>query len=405
MANTPDAILIVCGGILQIPAVKEAKKLGLKTIVTDMNPDAPCMRLADESYVLDIYDVDGHVRLVKKLKKNNNMKGVFTEGSEATISVAAAAKELGLPSISVSSAVNCRDKIMTRKILQKAKVPIPKWKEITSKNELPRAVKEIGFPLIVKSSNNSASRGSTKLWNENGLVNAYMSAKKNSSNGKVIIEELCNGEEQSVEIIFDINKKCLHLNIVDRFFSNNKWAVELGHINPTKIGEKYRRELFVITERAAKAMKVNFGVFKADTMMTKRGPIILEVTPRLSGGFDSQKTTPISSGRNFIRAAMMLSLGLSIDKNDLRHVWRKYAAVWTVLPKSGLVTKINGINKAKKMKGIREVILIKKAGDKIPEITSSAARPAYVISEGKTYLEALSAAQKGSNSIRYQIKQ
>ncbi|SMH72317.1 ATP-grasp domain-containing protein [Candidatus Nitrosotalea okcheonensis] len=404
MANTPDTIIIVCGGILQIPAVEEAKKLGLKTIVTDRDPNAPCRNLADEFYVLDIYDVKGHVKLVRKLKKENNIKGVFTEGSEATISVAAAANELGLPSISIRSAINCRDKTMTRRILSKAKIPMPRWKEITSRDNLSKAVKEIGFPLIIKAGNNSASRGSTKLWNEKGVIDAYNLAKRNSSNDKVIVEELCEGYEQSVEILFDKNKKCTYLNIVDRFFSKNKWSIELGHVNPSNLSPKEKMTLFKITQEAAKAMGINFGVFKADTMMTKRGPIVLEVTPRLSGGFDSQKTTPISSGRNFIRAAMMLSVGLPIDKKDLRHKWKKYASVWTVLSSPGVVTKIDGLKTLEKINGIKEIILIKKIGNKILPMTSSAVRPAYIISEGSSYQEALNLTLAGSDLIKYRVK-
>ena len=42
MANMLDAIIIVTGGMFQVPAVEEAKKLGLKTIVTDGKKNAVC---------------------------------------------------------------------------------------------------------------------------------------------------------------------------------------------------------------------------------------------------------------------------------------------------------------------------------------------------------------------------
>ena len=94
---------------------------------------------------------------------------------------------------------------MTRKILQKNNIPIPKWKQVTKKSILNDS-KKLGFPIIIKSSNNSGSRGSTKLYNEKGLLRAYDLAKKNSTNSKVLIEELLDGDEQSVEILFDENK-------------------------------------------------------------------------------------------------------------------------------------------------------------------------------------------------------
>ena len=137
---------------------------------------------------------------------------------------------------------------------------------------------------------------------------------------------------------------------------------------------------------------------------TKSGPKILEVTPRLSGGFDSQKTTPISSGRNFIRAAMRLSLGLPIDKNDFIHKQKKFSAVWAILPNSGKIKSINGINEVKKMKGIKEIIILKNKNDKIPKIINNAQRPAYVISEAETHEQALRIAQNGASKIKFRME-
>ena len=403
MANMLDAIIIVTGGIFQIPAVEEARKLGLKTIVTDGKKNAVCSSLADEFYVIDIYDIPKHLELIKKIKTKYNIKGVFTEGSEATITVAEVAKFLHLKGISPESAKKCKDKILTRQLLEKAKIPIPKWKEV-KKNTILNEARKIGFPIIIKSSNNSGSRGSTKLFNEKGLNSAYNLAKKNSSTGKVLIEEFLEGEEQSVEIFFDENQKCTFLNVVDRFFSNGKWSIELGHVNPTKICQKTELELFNLTKKSSHVMSVNFGVFKADTIITKSGPKILEVTPRLSGGFDSQKTTPISSGRNFIRAAMRLSLGLPIDKNDFIHKQKKFSAVWAVLPNPGKIKSVKGINEVKKMKGIKEIIILKNKNDKIPEIINNAQRPAYIISEAETYDQALKIAQNGASKIKFQME-
>ena len=403
MANMPDAIIIVTGGIFQIPAVEDAKKLKLITIVTDGNKNAICSNLADKFYNIDIYDVPKHLELIKKIKNDFNIKGVFTEGSEATITVAEIAKYLGLKGISPKSAKNCKDKIMTRKILQKNNIPIPKWKQVTKKSIL-RDSKKLGYPIIVKSSNNSGSRGSTKLYDEKGLFSAYNLAKKNSTNSKVLIEELLDGDEQSVEILFDDSKKCIFLNIVDRYFSEGKWSIELGHVNPTKLDQKTKKKLFQLAKKSAESMNVNFGVFKADTIITKYGIKILEVTPRLSGGFDSQKTTPISSGRNFIKSAMKLSLNMPIEKNDLSHKKRKFSAVWTVLPTPGKIKTIKGVDIAKRMKGVKEIIIMKQKNDKIPKIIDNTKRPAYVISEASSYVQALNIAKTAASKIKFMVE-
>jgi len=399
----PDAIIIVAGGILQIPAIEEARKLKLKTIVTDGNKNAICSNLADQFYKIDIYNLPKHFELIKKIMNDVNIKGVFTEGSEATITVAELAKYLDLKGISPESAKNCKDKIITRRIFQKHKIPIPRWKQVTKKS-ISSEAKKLGFPIIIKSSNNSGSRGSTKVYDAKGLLQAYDLAKKNSTNSKVLIEELLNGDEQSVEILFNHNQECIFLNIVDRYFSEGKWSIELGHVNPTRLNKKTQKELFELTKKSAKSMNIDFGVFKADTIITKDGIKILEVTPRLSGGFDSQKTTPISSGRNFIKAAMTLAINMPIEKNDLIHKKKKFSAVWTVLPNPGKIKTIKGVDIAKRMKGVKEIIIMKQKNDKLPKIIDSAKRPAYVISEASSYNQALNIAKKAATKIQFMVE-
>ena len=72
-----DAILIVCGGLLQVPAVEIAHGLGLKVVMTDINPRAAAMALADEPVTLDTFDAEGHTRLVDDLARRYNLRGVF----------------------------------------------------------------------------------------------------------------------------------------------------------------------------------------------------------------------------------------------------------------------------------------------------------------------------------------
>ena len=49
-------------------------------------------------------------------------------------------------------------------------------------------------------------------------------------------------------------------------------------------------------------------ILKADIMLTEKGPFVLELTPRLSGGWDSSGTTP-ARGADFIGGAISLALG------------------------------------------------------------------------------------------------
>ena len=44
---------MIGGGIQEVEAVRIAQKMGLKVIVTDRNPEAPCFPYADYTAVID----------------------------------------------------------------------------------------------------------------------------------------------------------------------------------------------------------------------------------------------------------------------------------------------------------------------------------------------------------------
>ncbi len=402
--NKPDAILIVCGGLLQVPAVPIAKELGLKVVVSDGSADAPAMKLADEAVVLDIYDLEGHRCLVQELKHKYNLRGVFTEGADVELTVAVAAHAAGLPGIPVAAAENTKNKVRMRRCFDETGIPNPAWAEVGTVEEARVAAARIGFPLMAKAVDNCASRGTSRVDSLEMLGPAVAMAIENSTTQTALLESCFVGEEQSVEILFDTDGRCHHLNIVDRPFQRGvEYAIEVGHVNPTHLTADQQTQVFELAERAAAAVGVRFNVFKADTIWTPDGPRILEVTARLSGGFDCQYTTPLATGRNFIRAAMRLAIGLPLDLADLEPRWRRHAAAWVAFPHPGRVGRISGVEDALKLPGVEHVFLRTHPGDVIQPYKDCATRPAFVIAAGDSREEAISRAQAGTEALRFEI--
>jgi biotin carboxylase len=342
------------------------------------------MKLADEAYVIDIYDIEAHIGLAEGLR--DRLAGVFTEGADVEVTVASVAAALGLPGIAVVAALNCKDKIRMRQCFDAAGISPVRWIDVSG-GKLLNAPYLLNTPYVLKPSNNCGSRGVHIIREKYPPEYEFEDALKNSTDKRVLAEEYLEGPQQSVEILFDSHGICHWLNIVDRHFDG---VIELGHVNPSNLPELDRIALFQLTEVAAAAVGVHFGAFKADTIWTANGPRILEVTARLSGGFDCQLSTPKSTGRNFIRVAMSVSCGIPIDKNDLYPKWNKYCAVWGVFPTPGKVIAM-GIDD--------DVIYRVHVGDVIEPYTHCAMRPAFVYSVDSTYDKAVSDAKEKSIRI------
>ncbi len=400
MPDLRPAILIVSGGLLQLAAIEAARQLGLAVVMTDRDLSAPAMAFADEAHEVDIFDVEAHIRLVRDLRQRWDLQGVFCQGADVEVTVAAVAQKFGFPGIPVEAAKTTKNKAAMRAAFDRAGVVNPKWREVTSIEQATAAVADIGLPAFVKALDNSASRGTRKVETNDDLESAIEAAKANSTTASALVEQCYVGPEQSVEIIFDQDGVVHRLNIVDRIFSyNGGWALELGHVNPSALSIEQQQQLFALAEQAAAACGVAFGVFKADTIWTADGPRILEVASRLSGGFDAQGTSPISSGRNLIRAAMSLAVGLPLYESDLARTKHTFAAAWSSFPPPGRVVAIPNVDEVAALPGVHAVHLRTAIGAVVPDYVDCAARPAWIIAEGATYDEAADRARHGAVTL------
>ena len=69
-------------------------------------------------------------------------------------------------------------------------IPIPWFKEITTFQELKEAVKDRGYPLVIKPIDSRGARGVLRLTKDVDLGWAYETAKSYSPSGRAMVEEI-----------------------------------------------------------------------------------------------------------------------------------------------------------------------------------------------------------------------
>lgn len=381
-------ILIVGGGLLQIAALEKAKEMGYYTFLTDMNKNCPALKYADEFIQLSTKDINEHISLAKELKKYDKIAAVYTQGCDVEYTVSMVANAIGLPGINPESALNCNDKIRMRTILNNSGVDYVKFGCAKSADEALKVVKDIGLPCVIKPADNSASRGLTKIYKEEETKNAFDSAISNCFLRKeAIIEELLIGNEFSIDTII-YNGKLYPAGISDRVFKNyHEYAVQIGSITPSLLPEQIQQDMYNLMNKAAQALGVDNGAFKGDIIIVNNKPKIIEVTARTSGGFDSQYRKPFSFGIDILKCTIDIAMGNEFDPYDLIPKWFKWSMTTSVFPNPGIVRKIRGINKLKKIKGVRKIFMDLKEGDKVEPYIHCARRVNNIIITANTYNE------------------
>ncbi len=382
----PKHLLIIGGGVFQVPVIKTAKSMGLKVVVTDYNPEAEGMLLADYPIEVSTRNINLTVNTAKQFHRSCPLDGVMTVGTDASQTVAAVADALNLPGIPFEVAERATDKIKMRQVLKEKAVPVPGFQPIWTLGECREAIKKMPLPLVIKPCDNMGARGVRKIERLDDLIPAFREAKEASISGKLILEEFMEGPELSLDaLVFEGD---IHITgVADRIIERAPYFVEVGHTIPSAIPEEQQVKVVDVFKQAISALGIDIGAAKGDIKITPDGPKIVEIAARLSGGWMSAYTYPLSTGVNLYKAAIQVALGEK--PADLKPKTALISAERSLLPAPGKILSIRGVEEARKIKGVKEIILMKEAGDMAEELRSNMGKTGYVITVGKTREEAI----------------
>ena len=403
-------IWVIGGGQFQVPLIEEVHKLGFSALVTDKSSRCVCRDIAEFFYPVDIFDIKGNIDLLFKLfSEGTVLKAVIAAGIDANVTAAVLARVAGLPGVNPQVAAVLHNKAAFRQFLTKNNLPCPRWAEVRNERELRDAIRQVRFPLIIKNVDNSASRGTQKFFkqpkNNKILIKAMENAKESSTTKSAIVEELLQGPEQTVETLFDVNGKFHPCFITDRIFDpKNSFAIEVGLRQPTALSERIQKKLYRLVEITARKLRLSIGAAKGDTIYTKRGPILLEMTSRLSGGFDCQYLVPAATGKNALKAALLTALGKPFSKQLLIDRKRRVGLTGSLWPKPGKIVSISGVAKAKKIPGVEHVFMRYAVGETVAPYTDGAKRTSFIIVTGKNEAQARETLNRALHTVKIKTK-
>jgi len=393
-------ILIIGGGLLQVPIIQTAKTMKLKTLVADMNPTSIGFQISDEQILMSTKDVEGMVREAKKYAKSQPIHGVITAGTDASMTVAAVASAIGLPGIRFVDAEAATNKVKMRQRLKDHGLPIPRFAAVWSLQDAKDALDSLTFPLVMKPADNMGARGVIKVNNKDDLQHAFRHAKKFCPTGELILEEYMEGPELSVDALaFD--GKIRMTGIADRIIEREPFFIEVGHNMPSALSKETLKEVEDVMSRGMRALGIHLGAGKGDIKVTKDGVKIGEIAARLSGGFMSAFTYPLSTGVNLNRAALLIALGETPD--NLEPVLNRVSIERSLLSPPGKLIQIHGIDETKKIDGVNEIFLQSKSGDVIKEPTNNIDKSGHVIIAADTLDEANSIFEQVKKTIRFEV--
>lgn len=391
-------LFIIGASLLQLPAIKKAKEMGLYVAVADYNPEAIGIPYADEYFNVSTIDEEGVFHAAKAFGAD----GIMTLATDMPMrALAYATQKLGLSGITYETAIKATDKGEMIKAFEEHNVAHPWYFIVNSQEELRKIEDSITFPCISKPTDNSGSRGVMLINTKEELTESVKYSSSQGRKGGVIIEEYMKGNEVSVEVIV-LDGTPHVLQVTDKLTTGAPHFVEMGHNEPSKLLAKDVESIKRLAEKAAVAVGIKNGPAHVEIMLTPSGPKMVEIGARMGGDSITTYLVPLSTGIDMVKATIQIALG---ENPDITPKFEKGSAIRFLDSESGVIEKIDGIEDAKQINGVIEVALTKHVGDMIGNIDSSVDRTGHVIAQADAAEDAIERCEKALACIKIEVKE
>lgn len=301
-------IAIIGGSYLQLPAVRKAKEIGYEVHCFSWIDGAVCAKIADFFYPISIIEKEKILEKCREIK----IDGITTIASDvAVLTVNYVAKHLGLIGNADKYSTTVTNKYAMRQCFAKNNVPAPRFSIADETFQYHTA--GFKFPLIVKPTDRSGSRGVEKVLDSTQLEKAIVRAKAESFSRTAIIEEYVTGHEASVESISFEGKHYI-LQITDKVTTGAPYFVELEHHQPSSLNAKIQIRICQIVKNALNALHIQYGASHSELKITDDGDIrVIEIGARMGGDFIGSNLVQLSTGYDFLGATIKVAMGEFVE--------------------------------------------------------------------------------------------
>jgi len=370
----PRTLMVLQAGYSQVPVIKAAKKMALKVVAIDRNPNAPGMKVAHTAIPIDVIDVDGITKVAEEL----GVDGVFPCGDVSVRTAAVVAERLNLPGLKFEVAEAATDKAILYQRFAKSGVPHPNNRIVSTFEEALEEAENMKFPLILKPTLSfGGSRGVIRINKIDDLDKGFAFTQKFSRNGLVIIEEFLDGVEHTIESL--TYKGVSHvLAMSDKVRVKDPYCVATSLDYPSAFTKEAQMEMREVAKQAVKAVGIENGASHIEVITTDDGPYVIDFGARGGGaGFISAVIVPHVSGVNMIQEMIRISLG--DEPENLEPTCLRGAVFRFFAPPPGLVLRINGVEEVRRIKEVVDFRLNLKVGDIVPQLTNQLQRVGHFV--------------------------
>jgi biotin carboxylase len=329
------------------------------------------------------------------------LDGIVALGDKPAYVAAVIAEHLGMPYNSVAAVAACRNKFLARHRFRAAGLPVPEFFRISLTDPPETAAAEAVYPCVLKPLGLSASRGVIRADSPLQFVAAFRRIQamlKSSSEEQdryLQVEAFIPGSEFALEgMLLDGRLEVLALfdkpdPLDGPFFE------ETIYITPSRHPSAVQQAIHRTAEAAVSALGLTRGPIHAEMRVNEQGVWMLEVAARPIGGLCARVLPGLPE---FI---LRQALGEPAET-----AWMPSSAAGVLMipiPREGVYQSVSGIDRARAVKGIEDVIVSAKEGQKLIPLPEGASYLGFIFARGKTPEEVEDSLRTAHAALEFEI--
>ena len=297
-------LVVIGAGEFQLPLILKAKELGYEVHAFAWEEGAVAKDACDYFYPISITEYKSILRQCRMIEPC----GVVSIGSDlASPTVCYVSEMLGLTSNSFEVARCCTNKYRMRQLFSDAGLDVPYFKLVHTISDVDPD--QIPYPVIVKPTDRSGSRGITKVVCKEQLEAAIVESVSHSFDKYAIIEGYIPGNEYSCECI-SFRGEHHFLAFTKKFTTGAPHYIETGHIQPCDIDEEAQVRIKEYIFKALTVLGIQNGASHTEFKISETGDFgIIEIGARMGGDCIGSDLVPLSTGYDFMKMVIDVACG------------------------------------------------------------------------------------------------
>lgn len=311
-----EKLMLLGGSAQQVTAIREARNMGYETVLCDYLPDNPGQYAADHYYNISTTDREAVLNTARK----EQIDGILAYASDPAAPTAAwVAEQMHLPGNPFHAVETLCSKQLFRLFLKSHGLNCP---ESFSYQNVADALKDASafpYPVLVKPSDSSGSKGVTLLKSSDGLQEAAEAAFSFSRAHEIIIEEYVQKSTQYLigGDLFIVNGKVVLWGLMNCYRDEQiNPLVPMGKSYPPFLSDVQLRLVKETLQKMVSELPIQNGAMNVELVLDQKDRVfVLDAGPR-NGGNMIPELMGMIFDQDIVRMTIEAAMGKQIQLKE-----------------------------------------------------------------------------------------